>query len=530
MQAEDEIPILGQVEECQAYARSKGWEVVKIYKDEGFTGRNTDRPGFQRMILDTHHKPLLFEKIIVWKGSRIARNTEEVLAFHSLLGKEGIDVISVKEPEFEGSIKILMLPVMAAIDEYQSYLIGEDTLRGMKTLSRQGFSAGGRPPKGYRTHRETVGIKKNGEPRFRVTWEPDPEWKDKALQAFQMVAEGRSSEDIIRETGVVKDRSGLPTYFRNRTFIGERVFNVHRRKNGRVIEVPLDDPEVIRVPDAHEAIIPKELFDRVQDVIQKRRPKPGQIRASNHDFILSGLLWCETHNCSITGSGNKERRYYICGSLRRHSRKESNCPSLKKGPLEKFIINILKEKIFSLERISKALKFLVEASKDENRQSQVLINNIRSRVAKIKREIAVANQGMNEAGIFPQSTLKIVVSKENEVVQLEKQIEDIKESNSKPNRFKDLSIDDTAIQGIRQDIFHVLDNESPSELRIFLRNYIEEIKISGRMVTIKFTFRNPDDSSQVMVAGVLFRHLATGIYKTTLLDEIIAKPRFVYVG
>ena len=158
MQAEDEIPILGQLEECQAFAKSKGWEVVKTYKDEGFTGRNIERPAFQKMLAEANQKPTPFEKIIVWKGSRIARNTEDRLAFHSLLGKKGIDVISVKEPEFEGPIKILMLPIMAAIDEYQSYLIGEDTLRGMKTLTRQGYSAGGKPPKGYRTHREVVGL------------------------------------------------------------------------------------------------------------------------------------------------------------------------------------------------------------------------------------------------------------------------------------------------------------------------------------------------------------------------------------
>ena len=73
-------------------------------------------------------KPIPFEKLIIWKGSRIARNVEDRMACQSLLAKKGIDIISVKEPEFEGSIKILMLPIMAAIDEYQSYLIGEDTL------------------------------------------------------------------------------------------------------------------------------------------------------------------------------------------------------------------------------------------------------------------------------------------------------------------------------------------------------------------------------------------------------------------
>ena len=90
-----------------------------------------------------------------------------------------------------------------------------------------------------------------------------------------MLAQGASSDEIIQQTGVVKDQSVTSTYFRNRTFIGERVFNVQRRKGGRIIKVPLDDPDVIRVPNAHEAIVPLELFDRVQKMLDKRRPQPG---------------------------------------------------------------------------------------------------------------------------------------------------------------------------------------------------------------------------------------------------------------
>ncbi len=234
MQAEEEIPILGQVNECQKYANSKGWDVTEVYKDEGFTGRNMQRPSFQQLMSDAHKRPAPFEKVIVWKGSRIARNTEERLAYQSLLGRKGIDVVATKEPEFEGSVKVLMLPIMAAIDEYLSVFIGEDTLRGMKTLARQGYSPGGNPPRRYRIAKEVVGLKKDGQPRFRSTWQPDPEWRDKALQAFEMLSEGRSSEDIINQTAVVKNKSSLSTYFRNRAFIGERVFNIHRRQGGRI--------------------------------------------------------------------------------------------------------------------------------------------------------------------------------------------------------------------------------------------------------------------------------------------------------
>jgi DNA invertase Pin-like site-specific DNA recombinase len=347
MQAEDEIPILGQLNECQKHAESKGWQVTEIYKDEGFTGRNIQRPAFQKLMSDAHKKPIPFEKVIIWKGNRIARNTEQRLACQSLLARKGIDVVSVKEPDFEGSVKVLMLPIMAAVDEYLSVLIGEDTLRGMQTLARQGYSPGGNPPKGYKIVKKVVGLKNNGQPLLRSTWQPDPEWRDRAILAFEMLAEGKSSENIINETRIVKNKSSLPTYFRNRTFIGERIFNVHRRKDGRVIKASLDDPEVIRVPNAHEAIIPKDLFERVQEILKRRRPQPNQMRARKNDFTLSGLLWCEKHNCSITGHGNSERRYYVCETYRRHGRKHSDCPLLKKEPLEQFILDTLKEKVFS---------------------------------------------------------------------------------------------------------------------------------------------------------------------------------------
>ena len=52
MQAERETPILGQIEECKQFAASQNWEVVGVYKDEGFTGRNANRPGFQDLIRD----------------------------------------------------------------------------------------------------------------------------------------------------------------------------------------------------------------------------------------------------------------------------------------------------------------------------------------------------------------------------------------------------------------------------------------------------------------------------------------------
>ena len=200
----------------------------------------------------------------------------------------------------------------------------------------------------------------------------------------------------------------------------------------------------------------------------------------------------------------------MCESFRRHGRKESDCPTYKKEPLEKFIISILKDKVFSLARIAEAVKYLVDTSQDESKQAKEALNNIKSRIAKTKREIEGLNQGMIDADIYPQSTLKLIASKENEIATLEKQLTEYKESSFKTNKFSDLALDDRTIRAIRQETISVLDNESPEVLRSFLRNYIEKIKISGTNINIQFTFRNPD-SSQVMVAGVGFEPTTFGL-------------------
>ncbi len=514
MQAEDETPILGQVNECQSFAESRGWEVVATYKDEGFTGRNTNRPGFQQMLSDAHQKPIPFHKIIVWKGSRIARNVEDRLACQSILARRGIDIVSPNEPEFEGAIRALMIPLLAGIDEYESWRIGEDTLRGMKTLARQGYSPGGRPPRGYRIHRQVIGLKKSGEPHFRSVWEPDPEWEGKALRAFEMLVDGCSSEEIIQQTGIVRNRSSISTYFRNPTFIGERVFNVHRRKSGRggpIVKAPLDDPGVIRVPEAHKAIIPRELFDKAQDVLNKRRPQPGQIRAKKHDYILSGLLWCEKHNCSITGTGNKERRYYACESYRRGGRKNSDCALLKKEALEKFIMDTLKDKIFTHDRIAEAINYLVETSKSESKQAQREAVTIKKKMDKLRSEIDNLVKAISE-GLNSEHVTKGIEDREKSLHTLMSQLEELKQSGERTNGgYAKMKVDENMIEAIRSETLSVLDNEGPDGQKQFLRTYIDSVKIKEDSLQVKFTFREPSNNSQVMVAGVGFEPTTFGL-------------------
>ena len=90
-----------QLEEIQEYARKNGYHIPAefIFADEGISGKRADkRPAFQNMIRQARKKSNHIEYIIVHKFDRFARNKEDSVLYKALLKKDGVKVISVKEP------------------------------------------------------------------------------------------------------------------------------------------------------------------------------------------------------------------------------------------------------------------------------------------------------------------------------------------------------------------------------------------------------------------------------------------------
>ena len=79
-----ENSILGQVRECQEFAKKNDIEIIHIYKDEAISGRTAvKRPGFMRMINDAETGK--FACVIVWKGDRFSRSRADAAKYKSEL-------------------------------------------------------------------------------------------------------------------------------------------------------------------------------------------------------------------------------------------------------------------------------------------------------------------------------------------------------------------------------------------------------------------------------------------------------------
>lgn len=76
-----------QIEDCQRFCEHEGIEILKIFKDEGFSGGTLNRPGMQLMIgyIMTQQVSL----IVAQDPSRISRSNEDMEALLKLLRPRG---------------------------------------------------------------------------------------------------------------------------------------------------------------------------------------------------------------------------------------------------------------------------------------------------------------------------------------------------------------------------------------------------------------------------------------------------------
>lgn len=131
-----------QLKKIREYAFSHNMCIPEeyIFVDEGISGRTAiKRPAFQNMIsiAKTTH---CFQKILVWKFSRFARNRQDSILYKSMLRKEcGIEVISVTEPLSDDPTSILIEALLEAMDEFYSINLSQEVKRGMDERFSRGL-------------------------------------------------------------------------------------------------------------------------------------------------------------------------------------------------------------------------------------------------------------------------------------------------------------------------------------------------------------------------------------------------------
>ena len=368
-----EESIEGQIRECTAFAEKNGITILRHYIDRAFSAKTDNRPEFQNMIKDSGKR--LFDMIIVWKLDRFARNRYDSARYKAALKKNGVKVVSATEVISDGAEGIILESVLEGYAEYYSADLSEKVVRGMTENALKSKYNGGTRPIGYLIDRDQ---------HFQL----DPLTAPFVREAFQRYDEGATMtaiRDWLNEQGVKNTRGQKMTYnsvqhlLNNRRYIGEYTYRD------------------IVVPDGIPAIVPQDLFDRVQQKLSKNKKAPARHKAED-DYLLTTKLfcgYCGAYLCGESGTSHtgNVHHYYKCVSVKK-KRTECHKKSVRKEWIEDLVVSETMKMVMDDEAIEAIVSMLMDLQDRENVNLPLYEQQLREADTAIQNLLNAIQQGI----------------------------------------------------------------------------------------------------------------------------------------
>ena len=373
-----EESIEGQLRECREYAERNDMTVVGTYIDRALSAKTADRPEFQRMIKDSAKE--LFEIVLVWKLDRFSRDRYDSAHYKHILKKNGVKVVSAKEHISEGPEGIILEAMLEGYAEFYSAELSEKIHRGQKENALKGKNNGGGVPLGYLLDKKAQKLV------------IDPVTAPLVVEIFEKYADGKTVRSIVEDFNArgLRTKKGQPfninsfsALLKNRKYIGEY------RYQDVVIEggVP--------------AIIPENLFNRVQERMEKNRHAPAMAKAKE-DYLLTTKLFCGKCERMMVGESGKSHTgamhyYYKCSGAKRL--KDCDKKAVRKDWIERVVVRLTMQRVMDEEKINRLIDAILVMQEQEDTTTPAL----RSQLAETESFIGNILKAI-EQGIFTPST------------------------------------------------------------------------------------------------------------------------------
>ena len=315
------------------HAKENGFTNTKFYVDDGYTGTNFNRPGFQQMLEDMEMGYIT--TVIVKDSSRFGRNYLEVGQYtdyyfpeHNIRFIAINDCIDSENGEDDFS----------AFRNVMNEMYAKDISRKVRSSHRLRGNAGeplSQPPYGYMKS-----------PENKKKWIIDPKAAEVVQRVFRLCIEGNGNETIARilqEDKVLVPQAywqskGLPRggkktqpnpykwckttiarILEQQEYCGDVInFKSYSKsfRNKTRIENPKENWAIFK--DVHEPIIDRETWERVQELTKnskRRKPKNENVKKS----IFTNLLYCGDCGHKLwfnINHRNPSIRFYSCSNYK----------------------------------------------------------------------------------------------------------------------------------------------------------------------------------------------------------------------
>ena len=351
----DSESVLNQRNILMNYVKEKGFVFIDEYVDDGYSGTNFDRPGFQRLIDDIKSKKI--NLVIVKDMSRLGR--DHILTGYyveNFFPENGIRFISMQEG-YDNAINQASNDSSTFIFACNDYYSKQNSIKIRNVLNdkrRNGKFIGSMPSFGYLR-----------DPEDKGHLIPDPEYAPVVKKIFEMAYNGVGLSDIttylndnkIKTPSSLKRKnpnskgkynemwtiSSVKKILKNQMYVGDMVQSTQTKvsyKSKKKKALPKSNWDVVQ--NTHEALVDRYIFESLQNNF-KRTTKSN---ITNRDKrLFENLLYCKECDNTLTVSFRKNHDYWTinCNRYSRDPKRKMCYPHfMPYDKLEQALLDVIK--------------------------------------------------------------------------------------------------------------------------------------------------------------------------------------------
>lgn len=298
-----------QEDACRSYIMSQAfnnWEYFKTYTDGGISGGTMERPALKQMLEDIRRG--LIRTVVVYKVDRLSRS---IMDFHNMMeefDKYGCNFVSITQAfDTSTSMGKLTLNMLLSFAQFEREVSSERVRDKIRASKAKGLWTGGVPKLGYDIKDKKLVMNPVEAEQIRSIFEGYLQCGSLAeLEKFAEI-KGFKHKDWITNKG--EQRGGKPF----------KISALHRLLHEKLYIGMIENKRTGQAfKGQHEAIISKELWEKVQSKLKDNDNSKNHTRSRNNN-LLTGKLF-DANGTIFTNQANSKnkatkRHYYSIKGL-----------------------------------------------------------------------------------------------------------------------------------------------------------------------------------------------------------------------
>ncbi|MEQ1752527.1 MAG: recombinase family protein [Micropepsaceae bacterium] len=385
-----------QRDACAAYVKSQvgeGWQLVGTkYDDGGFSGGNMERPALVRLLTDIDDGRV--DCVVVYKIDRLTRSLADFAKIVERFEKRGVTFVSVTQSfNTTTSMGQLTLNVLLSFAQFEREVTAERIRDKFAASKAKGIFMGGNPPLGYDARDRKLMINEPEAITVRMIFNRYMELRSVGNLRCELDAKDIRTKSFVSTRG--RTIGGGPWYvgplrhiLRNKVYLG---LTVHK---GKIYE------------GQHQAIVGQELFDKVQEQLDRTARSHHRRRTIEASGLLAGLIFDDKGNHMTPqwsyGRGKAKHAYYVSQALlQRRKEMAGSMPRVAAPLIEEVVLSCLRavQREAPAERIVPGNSETLSAS-----EKSTLSERIRKSVARVVVSAEAATIELNPGAPSPDET------------------------------------------------------------------------------------------------------------------------------